>query len=94
MKKTLSILMVAFAMTAMVACGEKDNTPAGGNGGGNDVPAGWVDLGLPSGLLWAECNVGANAPEGAGDYFAWGETAPYDENGKTTFDWSTYKWFK
>ena len=96
MKKTLLILMVAFAMTAMVACGEKDNTPAGGNGGGNngggnnggnDVPAGWVDLGLPSGLLWAECNVGANAPEGAGDYFAWGETAP-----KNDYSWSTYRY--
>ena len=36
----------------------------------------WVDLGLPSGLLWATCNVGANSPEDYGDYFAWGETQP------------------
>ena len=35
----------------------------------------YVDLGLPSGLLWATCNVGANAPEEYGDYFAWGETS-------------------
>lgn len=28
----------------------------------------WVDLGLPSGTLWATCNVGANAPEEYGDY--------------------------
>ena len=34
----------------------------------------YVDLGLPSGLLWATCNVGANTPEECGDYFAWGET--------------------
>lgn len=34
----------------------------------------FVDLGLPSGLLWAETNIGASAPELAGDYFAWGET--------------------
>ena len=47
----------------------------------------WVDLGLPSGTLWATCNVGANAPEDYGDYFAWGETAPKDY-----YDWSTYKW--
>ena len=47
----------------------------------------WVDLGLPSGTLWATCNVGANAPEEYGDYFAWGETAPKDY-----YDWSTYKW--
>ena len=33
-----------------------------------------VDLGLPSGTLWAACNVGANAPEEYGDYYAWGET--------------------
>ena len=36
----------------------------------------YVDLGLPSGLLWATCNVGADAPEEYGDYFAWGETQP------------------
>ena len=34
----------------------------------------YVDLGLPSGLLWATCNVGAENPEEAGDYYAWGET--------------------
>ena len=45
----------------------------------------WVDLGLPSGTLWAECNVGADAPEGYGKFFAWGETAP-----KSTYDFSTY----
>lgn len=45
----------------------------------------WVDLGLPSGTLWATCNVGASSPEEYGDYFAWGETKP-----KSTYDWSTY----
>lgn len=34
----------------------------------------YVDLGLPSGLLWATCNLGANMPEEFGNYFAWGET--------------------
>ena len=53
----------------------------------------YVDLGLPSGLLWATCNVGATAPEQYGDYFAWGETTGYDE-GKTDFSWSTYKYCK
>lgn len=38
----------------------------------------FVDLGLPSGLKWATCNVGANSPEEYGDYFAWGETEPKD----------------
>ena len=47
----------------------------------------WVDLGLPSGTLWATCNVGATAPEEYGDYFAWGETEPKD-----VYSWETYKW--
>lgn len=47
----------------------------------------YVDLGLPSGTLWATCNVGANAPEEYGDYFAWGETVPKDD-----YEWNTYKW--
>lgn len=34
----------------------------------------YVDLGLPSGTLWATMNVGATSPEDYGDYFAWGET--------------------
>ena len=51
----------------------------------------YVDLGLPSGTLWATCNIGASSPEDYGDYFAWGETTGYND-GKTIFDWSTYKW--
>ena len=47
----------------------------------------YVDLGLPSGTLWATCNVGATKPEEYGDYFAWGETAP-----KSTYNWDTYRW--
>ncbi len=47
----------------------------------------FVDLGLPSGLLWATCNVGSTTPEGYGDYFAWGETTP-----KETYNWSTYRY--
>lgn len=35
---------------------------------------GYVNLGLPSGTLWAACNVGATNPEDFGDYFSWGET--------------------
>lgn len=45
----------------------------------------WVDLGLPSGLRWATCNVGATTPEDYGNYYAWGETRP-----KTTYNSSTY----
>ena len=47
----------------------------------------YVDLGLPSGTLWASCNVGANSPDEYGDYFAWGETQP-----KRDYNWDTYKY--
>ena len=40
----------------------------------------FVDLGLPSGLKWATCNVGATKPEEYGLYFAWGETEGYTRN--------------
>ena len=40
---------------------------------------GYVDLGLPSGVKWATCNVGASSPEEYGDYFAWGETTTKTE---------------
>ena len=39
-----------------------------------------VDLGLPSGTLWATFNIGATAPEEYGDYFAWAETVPNKEH--------------
>lgn len=47
----------------------------------------YIDLGLPSGTLWATCNVGANTPEEYGDYFAWGETSP-----KEVYDCDTYQY--
>ena len=53
----------------------------------------WVDLDLPSGTLWATCNVGANSPEEYGDYFAWGEITPKKSNGTWgDYSWGTYKW--
>lgn len=49
----------------------------------------YVDLGLPSGKLWATCNVGASSPSDFGDYFAWGETSPkstYTKENSKTYD--------
>lgn len=46
-----------------------------------------VDLGLPSGTLWASCNVGAVSPEDYGGYYAWAETEE-----KSTYSWSNYKY--
>ena len=58
-----------------------------GGGGGNGSYNGhdYVDLGLPSGTLWATCNVGADTPEGCGNYFAWGETEPKDSYGTDNY---------
>ena len=56
-----------------------------------------VDLGLPSGLRWAKCNLGANSPEEAGLYFQWGDTVGYTKEqvgngeGLKYFDWPDYK---
>ena len=44
----------------------------------------YVDLGLPSGLKWAQCNLGANSPGEIGDFYAWGETEPYYNEGYAT----------
>ena len=85
MTLALALLTGAVVCVTMVSCDDDDVTPSGG--GTHE----YVDLGLPSGTLWATCNVGASSPEGYGDYFAWGETKGYN-GGKTTFDWDTYKW--
>ncbi len=49
------------------------------------IPVEWVDLGLPSGLLWTAYNLGADSPEGYGNYYAWGETTT-----KEDYSWNTY----
>lgn len=60
------------------------------------APAGveMVDLGLPSGLKWANMNVGATTEEDFGLYFAWGETVGYTNNTNDghSFNWSNYNY--
>ena len=75
MKK--SLLTIAFAVLA-IAGASAQTAP-------EDVQA--VDLGLPSGIRWASCNVGATTPEGYGNYYAWGETET-----KADYSWATYKY--
>lgn len=64
-----------------------DNTPSGGPHTGSANGHEYVDLGLPSGTLWATCNVGASKPEDYGNYYAWGET-----DTKSVYSWDTYKY--
>ena len=65
------------------------NTGGGGGGGGGGTTEKWVDLGLPSGTLWAAYNIGGSQPEHYGDYFAWAETQT-----KVSFTSATYKYAK
>ena len=94
MKKFITFFAYALLLGSMTftltACGDDDDD-AGGSSAGGLTPAGkaaqMVDLGLPSGTLWADRNVGADKPEAYGSYFAWGETVP-----KSDYSWSTYKY--
>lgn len=93
MKKALKFLLAIVAVAAMmlVGCRKPDDPNNGGNNDNNDTITlenhEYVDLGLPSGTLWATCNVGASRPEDCGDYFAWGETVT-----KAVYDWKSYKY--
>lgn len=50
----------------------------------------YVDLQLPSGTLWATCNIGASCPEDYGDYFAWGETQTKEHYWGINYKWFNY----
>ena len=93
--KRVYLILAIIAGAMMVSCNpdDDDNNNNGGNNGngggdGHHNGHGYVDLGLPSGLKWATCNVGSDSPEGYGDYFAWGETetkAEYTEENSLTY---------
>lgn len=87
--------LVAFSVVIACGCTKSDdpNNGGGGNNGGWSNGGGtyngheYVDLGLPSGTLWATCNVGADNPGDFGDYFAWGETQTKDH-----YHWDNYQY--
>ncbi len=85
MKKFFSLLLCGAMLVAFSAC--EQNNEVNGEGGGSHE---YVDLGLPSGTLWATCNVGATAPEQSGDYFAWAEVTPKDNYSVETYKWIDY----
>ena len=95
MKTLKRFALLSVALLLVFAGCEDDFGPEhdrGNNGGGSttNVIDGheYVDLGLPSGLKWATCNIGANAPEGYGNYYAWGETttkSSYTEENSRTY---------
>ena len=79
------------AASALAQIIQKLEDLKGSIGGGGTTPSTmeYVDLGLPSGLKWAKCNLGASKPSESGDFYSWGEIAP-----KTWFQWETYKWMQ
>ena len=86
--KSVLKAMAIMVLTAVFAVGcSKPDYPYNGEGSGVYNGHEYVDLGLPSGTLWATCNVGAKAPRDYGDYFAWGETSA-----KTNYYLGTYKY--
>lgn len=68
-----------------VESGQKGSIEVTVTGTTPDIPVEAVDLGLPSGTLWASYNVGASKPEEYGNYYAWGETET-----KNKYNWNTY----
>ena len=87
MKRILTIIaVVAIGLVFFTSC--ESSIEENGVGKHNNHDHEYVDLGLPSGLKWATCNVGATTPEEYGDYFAWGEVEP-----KTTYNLDTYKYY-
>ena len=62
------------------------SSPKQGNGKNQPSKEVYVDLGLPSGTLWATCDLGATEPESPGDCYAWGETTSINDN----VNWTNY----
>ena len=85
--KKIFLLSVIAATFSVAGYSQSLNSHANANNVPAKVTHDYVDLGLPSGTLWATMNIGANAPEECGDYFAWGEIEP-----KESYNWITYKW--
>ena len=87
LRKFFTLTTILFAAFSFVSCSSDDDDDNKNKNENDKDNHEYVDLGLPSGTLWATCNVGASKPEEYGDYFAWGETKT-----KETFAFEDYKW--
>lgn len=84
--KRIGVFLLCFV--AVLTTISAQNTFMGNSTTGVENGYEWVDLGLPSGLKWATCNVGATKPEEIGYLFAWGEVEP-----KEDYSLGNYKWY-
>ena len=89
MNKTWKALAAIMLIGVLAVSCKKPKQPENGGNNTPTVTYEAVDLGLPSGTLWATFNVGATKPSEDGDFFAWGETQPKD-----TYTWRNYKYCK
>lgn len=87
MIKKLHLYIVTAVAMMTISCEKMEPTEQNISGTYNSHA--YVDLGLPSGTLWATCNIDAAHPEQYGGHFAWGETVTKPAN-----NWGTYKWGK
>ena len=87
MGKALKVLVFLMSMLVCAAGCNKPEEPSISDNGNELNGHEYVDLGLPSGVLWASCNLGATTSEDFGDYIAWGEMAP-----KEIYDWKSYRY--
>ena len=81
----IALLMGVSAWAQVPIVSIYDDCSKNGYKEGYDIQA--VDLGLPSSIKWASCNVGAEKPEDYGNHYAWGEVIPQEN-----YSWETYKY--
>lgn len=93
---TLSALLLSFSSLMFCGCDKEDpnaikmdtvNKGIQIITGADNKEYEVVDLGLPSGNLWAKCNMGATSPEQTGSRYAWGEVEV-----KESYSWKNYRW--
>ncbi len=77
-----TILVMAYDGTQFNVIGIQSQTAA--------APTGFVDLALPSGLLWCEHNIGASTPYEHGLYFSWGNVIGHAEGSGYDFSDAVY----
>lgn len=85
MKRSLLFIFALATVCIIPLYGQNPKRVTSGTLNGHE----WIDLDLPSGILWATCNIGAEVPENYGDFFAWAET-----ESKDNYDWSNYRYCK
>lgn len=97
MIKFLNFAIITILGLGVISCGgDGDDGPGTNPSPGNPILKGTVgeavDLGLPSGTLWASWNVGASSPDGYGCYYSWGECGTKNDYSLATYSFYDQEW--